>query len=232
MSDTTGGEPPEHGPGTAVPATGTPEPEGFFETIVGVITAPVDTLRRITHHPRIVWAVVVLIGVALLNGVVGAGQFESQLEAEPALREMLPAEVDRIGSGTWMAFGLTVALLGTLIGAAAVHLAAKLLSGTGTFGGQFAGFGIAYFPMAFGVVGGLLDVAATGGAVLGSLISFALSVWVLVLGVIATRENHGFSTGHAIGAVAIGAVFLVAGVVVVTLLIGLLIAGLLAALFG
>lgn len=232
MNDESDGQPPEPGSGAPGSATGTPEPEGFFETIVGVITAPVDTLRRITHHPPIVWALVVLIGVALLNGVVDVGQFEAQLAAEPGFREMLPPEVGRIGSGTWMTLSLVTALLGTVVGATAVHLAAKLLSGTGTFGGQFAGFGIAYFPMAFGVVGGLLDVAAAGTAALGSLLSVALSAWVLVLGVIATRENHRFSTGHAVGAVAIGAVFLVAGVVVVALLIGLLIAGFLAALLG
>lgn len=190
---------------------------GLLETSVDVITSPVPTLRRITAVAPVGWATVVLVAVGFLSSF-GQG---------PGMSGRF-GDVE-VGGGPGMAIGFAVASailspLFTLIGAAVVVLASRLLGGRAGWRSLYAGFGFANLPSAFGVLGAVSALIGTGGRILSGVLGFVLGVWVFILGVIAVREANGFSTGRAVAAVLLP-------VLAIVLLVGLL-AILIAVAFG
>ena len=86
-------------------------------------------------------------------------------------------------------------LFGTLIGAffmtGLVHLAARMLGGTGTFEKLFYGFAAYYAPL------GLVTTSLSAIPFLGCL-AVPLAIYGLVLNVIANKAVHGYDTGKAV----------------------------------
>ena len=86
-------------------------------------------------------------------------------------------------------------LFGTLIGAflmtALVHLAARMLGGTGTFEKLFYGFAAYYAPL------GLVTTSLSAIPFLGCL-ALPLAIYGLVLNVVANKAVHGYDTGKAV----------------------------------
>jgi hypothetical protein len=219
-------------PGQPPPGYDVPPPEGgVLDNAVRVITAPVDTLRRLTHHPRTGWAIAVVVVVALLSALSGAASVDAVTTTAPddpfapgfdfgPLRGVL------LVAGAIL--GPVFTLLFVLVWAAVVHGMARLLKGVGTFAGTFTGVSFAYLVTVFAVPFQLLPlVLGQGASVLTGLVGFGVFVWSLVLDVIAVRECHRLSTGRAIAAVLVPiAVLIGLGVLLVVLLVVLVIGGL------
>jgi hypothetical protein len=225
-------EPPETGAGSPPqePREPTVVDEGFLETALGVITSPVATLRAVTHQPKVGWAIWLTLGIGLLTAVAGT----VQLGADPAMDEFIReipelaefTDIQRTLTPVAIISGPFLTLLWITIVAAVLQGTSSLLGGDGRFRGMFVGVAFANVPSAFGVLTSLLTLAlGLVGSILGSMISFGLFIWVVILGAIAVRENHRFTTGRAAAAVLIpiGVVF-VLGILLVILVFALLFA--------
>lgn len=198
-----------------------PPPEGFLDTAVGVLSAPVATMRRLTVHPRVGWAIGLTVGLAVLSTLAGAPGIG---EAAPGAGITAPAGLDGLGGvilagslilGPLFALGLLAAWSGIL------HGLARLLGGVGIYSGAFTGVAFASVPQALGIPFQLLpQLAGPAGAVISSLVSFALTVWMAVLTVIAVREGHGITTGRAVAAFVIPLAALLLLVVLFVVLVG------------
>ena len=194
-----------------------PPPEGVLESAAGVLSRPVDTLRRVTSHPRVWWALLVAALIAVGSALAGAGEAE-RFDGFPGSF----APVDR--GGAFVAVTVIVAplvsVLLLLAWAGIVHGVARLLGGRARYEGTLSGFGFAQVPSALGIPAQLLPLAlGRGGAVLSGLIQFGLFIWVLVLEVITVRENHALSTGRAVAAllIPVGVVLVLLVVLVIAL---------------
>jgi hypothetical protein len=98
--------------------------------------------------------------------------------------------------------------------AAVVNAVARAFGGSGAFPGVFTGLAFAQVP---GIIGSLLQALRAVDPTLGAVVvlpaTLAVTVWSLVLAVLAARESHRLSTGQAVGAVALGiAAMLVIGI--------------------
>lgn len=192
------------------PAPGGPTvvDEGFLETALGVITDPVATMRAITHQPKVGWAIWLTLGIGLITGLAGLADVGADPATEEFLREF-PELAEFADLGGAFATAMVVAspflsLLWITIVAAVLQGTSSLLGGHGRFRAMFVGVAFANVPTVFGVVTPLLALAlGTVGSALGGMVSFGLFVWVVILGGVAVRENHGFTTGRAAAAVLI-----------------------------
>lgn len=197
------------------PWTGRPGPqgrtavdEGFLETALGVITDPVATLRAVTHQPKVGWAIWLTLGIGLITGLAGLADIGADPATDELFRE-IPELAELADLRGAFATAMVVAspflsLLWITIVAAVLQGTSSLLGGDGRFRGMFVGVAFANVPTVFGVVTPLLAIAlGTVGSALGGMVTFGLFVWVVILGGVAVRENHGFTTGRAAAAVLI-----------------------------
>lgn len=207
--------------------------EGLFDAAAGVVVEPVGTFRRLTWHPHIAWAVIVIAVTSALGWAASAAQLTGA--GDPFAGDL--AEFGDFGGdlSEYRAIAVVGALIGgplfglafAAVGAGILHLVARLLNGSGSYEGMFVGVGFASIPQLLGVPFQLLGNLGTGGQLVAGLASFGTSIWALVLLGIAIRENNRFSTGRAIATLAIPLVgFLVLVVVLGVLLAALLIGGL------
>ncbi len=191
--------------------------EGLLETVVSILTRPVPTLRRLTAHPQVGWAVVVTVVIWLLSSVATAGQLWAGRPGAGGL----PPELGELRGPFAVAAvvgGPIFGLIALAIGAGILHGVSLLLRGEGSYRGLFTGLAFANVPSALTVVTQLLPlVLGMGGRLLAGLFNFALAAWAVVLAVIAVRENNRFSTGRAIAVVFIPLVILIGLVAVLVM---------------
>jgi hypothetical protein len=104
-----------------------------------------------------------------------------------------------------------------------LNLVARIFKGTGSYWGIFSALAFARFPLIFLPTGQLLGVAISrGGHVISGFVSFGISLWNIVLSIIALRESQGFTTEKAILTWLLALVILVLIIVLpVILLIGI-----------
>ena len=114
------------------------------------------------------------------------------------------------------------------VAAGILHLVASLLHGRGNYLGVVCGLSFAIFPLSFLAPLAFLRaiLASVGMGVLGSILfligSLILFIWLLILEIIAIRQNYSFSTGKAI------VTYFIPGIALV--IIPLLVAGITAAI--
>jgi hypothetical protein len=205
------------------PIEKSPVDEGLLETAVSVVTRPVPTLRRLTSDPKVAWAIVVTVVIALASAVLTALQPETttpQIPAQPGF----PTE------NFTRTLGVALVILGPLfaLGSLAIWTAilmgtSRLLGGRGGYAGLFSGLAFAAVPNILSVPFQLLPVAlgAVGG-ILAGLAGLGIGIWVFILGVLAVRENNDFSTGRALAAVLIPVgVLLLIGVVIAVVVVAM-----------
>ena len=165
--------------------------EGFLETAVGVFIQPVVTMRRVTRRRPLDWAIVLIVVLATASTAMGAAQrggFGSN-----------PWEVALLLG--WAAFYLLLWLGAIAASSGAIHLMSRLLGGSGSFAGLFAGNAFASLPQVLTIPAAFLQVALgpTGGWIVQVLVLF----WWMALAVIVARENYGFTTTRAAASVLI-----------------------------
>ncbi len=178
--------------------------QSFLETCIGVIFVPASTMRTIVRRRPTGWALIVIVAIAIAQGVTGAASLD-------------PADFDNAEwvQGPLQGFSIVVgpafAIAGVAFFTAIYWIMSRILGGKGSYGGLFAGIGFAYLPAIFTVpvtfMALQLDSFAQG---LSGLIGFGIAVWTIVLSVFAVQASSNFSTGRAIAAIFIPlAVFLV-----------------------
>ncbi len=176
--------------------------EGLLETAVSVITQPVLTLRRVTREQRVGW------GIGLVAVVAGASLALQAATVSPRDFAGEPSQAaDSFESGVRVVLIIGALTLGPIMGLSlvaltvgVVHLTSKLLRGSGIYAGLFVGFAFAEVPTALGIPVGLIPLVLGAGGVLAWLVQSGLTIWSIVLVVIAVRENNEFTTGRAIAA--------------------------------
>jgi len=165
------------------------------------------------------WGLLIYLGISILGSL--AAIFDPDLVAiyEEMTRQLtftIPFLLLTLG-------GMLISVLLLLIYVGVLHLFGRLFGGSGGYWNLFSAYTFASFPGIIGVpitvLGGLLGVV---GSILSGLVGFAISIWVIVLQVIALRESHGLSTGMAILAYFITIFILV--IVPIFLVIGLVMA--------
>ncbi|MDP8961753.1 MAG: YIP1 family protein, partial [Actinomycetota bacterium] len=129
--------------------------EGLLETVVSILTRPVPTLRRLTALPRVGWAVVVTVVIAVLTWVAAAAQFGTGPPGTGGLPLELAELRGPVMVGAVVA-GPIISLIGLTIWAAILHGLSLLLRGEGSYPGLFTGLAFANVPSALTVVGQLL----------------------------------------------------------------------------
>ncbi len=190
-----------------------------FDWLLGVITSPVSTLKEVASKKPVWWGLLIYLGISILGSL--AAIFDPDLVAiyEEMTRQLtftIPFLLLTLG-------GMLISVLLLLIYVGVLHLFGRLFGGSGGYWNLFSAYTFASFPGIIGVpitvLGGLLGVV---GSILSGLVGFAISIWVIVLQVIALRESHGLSTGMAILAYFITIFILV--IVPIFLVIGLVMA--------
>jgi hypothetical protein len=159
---------------------------GILEVIYGMFFSPVVTFAAIAKHSMVGRAVLFFLFVQLLSTVNGIA----------FIREQAP---DLIGTGLTTVFPvmmMTMALIGWFLNAAVLQLLAEFLGGKGRGTALFATLGFAYAPALFSAP--LTLLLSNVNPRMLNLTTFILTIWVMVLSVLAVRTVHGFSTGKAV----------------------------------
>jgi hypothetical protein len=162
----------------------------------GVLTSPVKTLNEIAREKPANAAFLIYLGVSMLSVISSLYNPQSMQAFEDLMRE---ANIN-IPFSVIIAASLLIAIVSIFVITGVLQLLARLFKGSGGYWNLFSAYAFANFPLIIGVpitfAGGYLG---TVGDILAGVISLALSIWVLVLQVIAVRESHSLSTGASIG---------------------------------
>ncbi len=191
----------------------------LFDWLYGVIVSPSDTLNEIARERPVWWGLLIYLGISVLGSLAAlfdpevVGFYEEMTRQFAFTIPFLPLAIG----------GLLIAVLILLIYVGVLHLFGRLFGGSGGYWNLFSAYTFANFPGIIGVpitvIGGLFGVV---GSVLSGLVGFGISIWVIVLQVIALRESHGLSTGMSILAYVLTLFILI--IVPVFLVIGLVMA--------
>ena len=148
-----------------------------------------------------------MIGAAFLNiQIYEEVEADTTATAQAALVVIIASIAGAIGSyslGPSAALShLVMGLLGWLIWAGVTYLiGVHVFGGTATWGELLRTLGFAHAPAVLYVLGIL--------PIIGSLIVYAVMIWVLICGIIAIRQALDFSTGKAVLTALLGWLLLV-----------------------
>ncbi len=191
----------------------------IYDWLFGVITRPVGTLNEVAREKPVWWGLLIYLGISLLGSL--AAFLDPDLIA--TYEEMTRQFTFTIPVLFLIFGGLVLSVLLLLIYVGVLHLFSLLFGGSGGYWNLFSAYTFASFPGIIGVpvtaLGGVLGVF---GSILSGLVGSAISIWVIVLQVIALRESHGMSTGMAILAYFITVFILI--IVPIFLIVGLVMA--------
>ena len=190
----------------------------MMDTWVSAVTKPnVGTFERIAAQPgattskAFLWVFVASLVTSFVSFIAQA----INGGAMASLRQILPPEIARdfplggaqsFGIGTVICgapIGAIFAVLGFAIGTGLIQWVAKLFGGTGSFEKLAYTFSAITVPFsAVTAVLTLIGIIPFVGILTG-LVSFALSIYVLVLEVFAVQAVNRLTTGKAVGSVLI-----------------------------
>ena len=164
--------------------------EKFLGTLVGVFVNPVPTLSGVVRRRPIANAFIVIIVVAIAEGLVQAVSLP-------------PAE-----GSAWItilsapANGISITALFTGF----FWLMSRMLGGRGGYGAMFAGIGFASAPSILQSPRGFLAILLgdlVGADAMIRILQLGVVAWTIILSVIVVRECNQFSIGRASAAVLI-----------------------------
>lgn len=186
----------------------------LVNTWIEAFTKPKEeTYARIAAQPSasatkaFLWVFLASLLTSLVSLVAGLG---GQMDS---LRQLLPPEIARelpVGADPAIGFGTVIcgapigalfAVLFFAIGTGLVQWVAKLFGGTGTF--DKLAYTFSSFVVPYSVVTSVLTLLTIIPfvGILTGLISFALSIYLIVLEVLAVKAVNRLDTGKAVGAV-------------------------------
>jgi hypothetical protein len=161
--------------------------KGIFDTLIGVLTRPISTIRSVCQERPIGWAIIVYLAISL---VTTFAWIDPGMLAELGLPDLGWPEI-LVG---FTIYNIVALVILTAIG----HVAASVLGGKGGYWGLFCGFAFASLPGIFAAPLAAIALLPMVGALLSGLGNFGVVVWNLVLSILAVRENYLVSTGRAI----------------------------------
>ena len=195
----------------------------LVDWLFGVIASPVKTLEEIARERPVGSALLVALGVSILTLLANFYSGEGVRGFEEIGREFGIF----IDPSIFVFGGIAVVVVMLFITTGLLHLLAKLFRGEGGYWNLFSAYCFAEFPMIISVPVIVLGAfAGIAGNILSGLVAFGLTIWVIVLQVIAVRESHGLSTGAGIVVYSIHFVVLI--VIPVAVVLGLVAAVLIA----
>jgi len=158
---------------------------GFAEAVVGVLTRPRATLRQVGEGESLGPALVAWVLVAVISGWSSALTVPEGAAYMPPAIVLIPATIAAGGMLLLLQAGMCYGL-------------ARLLGSKGGFRGLLSGLALANVPAGFSAPLALLVIALGGaGMALYWPGMVAISIWGVVLGVLAVRETFTTSTGRA-----------------------------------
>lgn len=159
----------------------------LVDLMTGVIFAPGEAFRDLTER-RSVLAASILYVISGLPAII--------------ISQALYPETQASLTAPMLVQSVLIAVFLLFILAGLVHLSAKILGGEGEYMQMVQGFGFAGLPRLLLAV--FIPFAYSMGTRIEGALGYAnivMFVWTLVLGVIAIRETHEFTTGRAIGTI-------------------------------
>lgn len=161
----------------------------FTDIIYGLIFSPSQTLRSISDNKPWAYGIVVFLVVMTFNMIVSRGIY-----AMEPVEEVLPIPSGFLWLGALV--GIIFSLIMLFIMAGLYSLLGEIIYQSGNGSGLLASLSFASLP---GIFGPPLQYVAIllGLSPLSMLISFGITVWLLVLQVIALREALQLSTSQA-----------------------------------
>jgi len=164
--------------------------------LYGVLTKPVQTLNEIAREKPANAAFLIYLGITMLSVLSSLYNPQAMQAFEDLMRETDIA----IPFSVIIAASLLMAIISIFVVTGVLQLLARLFKGNGGYWNLFSAYAFANFPLIIGLpitfISGFLG---TVGNILSGVFSLGLSIWVLVLQVIAVRESHSLSTGASIG---------------------------------
>ncbi|MCL0048852.1 YIP1 family protein [Dehalococcoidia bacterium] len=189
--------------------------EDILETLIGVLARPTSTIRGICQQRPIGWAIIVyLVVYQVISAItwIETGFYD-------------PMGLPDLGMPAVLVGSLIISIITLVISTAICHLVASLLGGRGSYSGLFCGSAFAGLPRIFTAPLAVIGMLPMVGPLLSGLGNFGVMVWLLVLSILAIRENYLISTGRAILTVLIVLLLGVILLVLSGLLVGLLVLG-------
>lgn len=186
----------------------------LIDTWINAFTKPrEETYARIVAQPSasaskaFLWVFLASLLTSLVSVVASlSGQMETFRQMlPPEIANQLPAGADAsVGIGTVICgapIGALFAVLFFAISTGLVQWVAKLFGGTGTF--DKLAYAFSSFAVPYSVIASILTLLSIIPfvGILTGLISFALSIYVIVLEVLAVKAVNRLDTGKAVGAV-------------------------------
>lgn len=198
--------------------------EKFFEWLQGIMVRPVETLRDIAREKPVGLALLVYLGVSILNVLVSIYSDPSMADLDEIMYQ-IGLHIPQLNIIAVLVF-VAITVISVFVITGLVQLFARLFRGQGGYWELFSAYCFAGFPMIIGIPVSIIGYyLGFIGALLSALVSFGLAIWVIVLQVIAIRESHSLSTGASIGAyilslVVLFVVFFIIGIVAVIAVLG------------
>jgi len=162
-----------------------------FETVGGIFTNPVKTLRKVAADPSeyMTGAIVIFILYTLLASILGA---------------VKQAAYSPFGSGIvpFMMLGSVILLaIGMVIGISVILIVGKLFKGRATFKKLFV---VTSYTLSIGFISLFADALLSSLfsdlitlLIVGVIVFIPLAIWGFILSLIGIREAHHF-TGHGL----------------------------------
>jgi hypothetical protein len=200
-----------------------PEGQGampWYQIWLEAITKPSEeTFRKLIALPNAkassayLWVFLSYVAVIAIVGIVqmtlGASSLTSRFSSYGM--DVQPLEdigVSLLGFLCASPFLAVIVLLGFMLNTALVQWAAKLFGGTGSYDKLAFASGAIYAPMALvsGVLSALGLIPVVGMCF--SVVTFGLSIYMIVLNVLAVKAVNNLDTGKAVGAVLLPGILL------------------------
>ena len=182
----------------------------LVEAALGVITRPTVAMRQIARARPWLIALILYVVLSLLSNLAQlAAPAPAFMPADPALAAS--PELERFQTITQnllagmrsppfiLASALVLSPLMLVLGAGVLYLVARMLRGHGPFSALFSTLAFASLPsILLAPITALVGRLGGGAVAAVACLSFAVSIWIIVLQIIGVRESMEMSTGRAV----------------------------------
>jgi hypothetical protein len=167
--------------------------KGILDILYQVLASPSNVLGEISKRKPLGWAMITAVFIAMALSF-------TIIPNPPELVEVIfDMEKGTFSPALAIFFCIIIFLVALFIVGGIFHLVAILLGGQGNILGMVCGLCFACFPFVFFAPLILLRaLLGASGIILYHIGSLLLLLWVLVLAIIAIRQNYCFSIGKAI----------------------------------
>lgn len=188
----------------------------FLELVYGVFFQPVQTLRYLSVQQKFLWGNLVFIGTYIFSSLMGFAVSRGQLPQYGLTQEEMQILSALAGKSWILVLPLAWGFWFTMV--SIYHALAGLLKGRGSIAGIFAAFGFTSLPLLVGALVNFLESSLQLGGQVAGLFGVLIFIWIVVLQVIALRENYLVSTGRAVFIWFLPWIFLTVSLIIVVLL--------------